>query len=58
MKKIGYFQLLSRTFYGLVESDRVAELDGLPFDSYKANGKRHALSSLITLIPVEPRNFY
>jgi 2-keto-4-pentenoate hydratase/2-oxohepta-3-ene-1,7-dioic acid hydratase in catechol pathway len=56
--KFGRFQLQSRTFFGLVEGDQVAELDGSPFDSYKANGKRHALSALKTLIPCEPRNFY
>ncbi|MEN9784632.1 MAG: hypothetical protein RJA24_1975 [Pseudomonadota bacterium] len=56
--KFGRFLLQSRTFFGLVEGDQVAELDGSPFDSYKANGKRHALSALKTLIPCEPRNFY
>lgn len=44
-------------FLWLRRKRQVAELDGSPFDSYKANGKRHALSSLKTLIPVEPRNF-
>ena len=56
--KFGRFQLQSRVFFGLVEGDQVAELDGSPFDSYKANGKRHALSALKILIPCEPRNFY
>jgi len=56
--KFGRFQLQSRVFFGLVEGDQVAELDGSPFDSYKSNGKRHALSALKTLIPCEPRNFY
>ena len=56
--KFGRFQLQSRIFYGLVEGDQVAELDGSPFEAYKANGKRHALSALKILIPCEPRNFY
>ena len=56
--KFGRFQLQSRTFFGLVEGDQVLELDGSPFDSYKANGGRYALSTLKTLIPCEPRNFY
>ncbi len=30
--KFGRFQLQSRTFFGLVEGDQVAELDGSVFD--------------------------
>lgn len=56
--KFGRFQYQSRTFYGLVEGDRVDELDGSPFNAYKANGQRHALSALKILTPCEPRNFY
>jgi len=56
--KFGRFQYQSRTFFGLVEGDQVAELDGSPFDEYKANGRRHALSALKILTPCEPRNFY
>ena len=48
--KFGRFQLQSRTFFGLVEGDQVLELDGSPFDSYKANGGRYALSALKPLI--------
>ncbi len=56
--KFGRFQQLSRTFFGIVEGDQVAELDGSPFDAYQANGKTHALSALKILTPCEPRNFY
>lgn len=56
--KFGRFRHQSHTFFGIVEGDEVAELDGSPFDSYKANGQRHALSALKVLIPCEPRNFY
>ncbi len=56
--KFGRFQHQSRTFFGLVEGDRVDELDGSPFASWKTNGKTHALSALKTLTPCEPRNFY
>ena len=50
MRTFGRFQLQSRTFFGLVEGDQVVELDGSPFDSYKANGGRYALSALKPLI--------
>ncbi len=56
--KFGRFQHQSRIFFGLVEGDRVDELDGSPFGNWKTNGKTHALSALKTLIPCEPRNFY
>ena len=50
MRPFGRIQLQSRTFFGLVEGDQVSELDGSPFDSYKANGGRYALSALKPLI--------
>ena len=56
--KFGRFQHQSRTFFGLVEGDRVDELDGSPFGNWKTNGKTHALSALKILTPCEPRNFY
>ena len=56
--KFGRFQHQSRSFYGIVEGDRVDELDGSPFATWKTNGKTHALSAAKTLIPCEPRNFY
>jgi len=56
--KFGRFRQQSRTFYGLVEGDQIVELDGSPFTSYKPTTNVHLLSSLKTLIPCEPRNFY
>ncbi len=56
--KFGRFGQQGRIFFGSVEGDQVAELDGTPFDSYRANGKRHALSALQVLLPCVPANFY
>src|SRR5690606_14181879 len=56
--KFGRFQHQDRTFFGLVEDEQVFELDGSPFTSYKPTTNAHLLSSLKTLIPCEPRNFY
>ncbi|MBI2296883.1 MAG: fumarylacetoacetate hydrolase family protein [Betaproteobacteria bacterium] len=56
--KFGRFEQRGRVFYGIVEGDQVSELDGSPFDSYKASGRRHALSSLKVLVPCLPANFY
>lgn len=56
--KFGRFAQGDRVFFGIVEGDQVNELDGSPFDTYKANGKKHALASLKTLVPCNPYNFY
>ena len=56
--KFGRFGHQGRVFFGIVEGDQVSELDGSPFDRYKASGKRHALSSLKVLVPCMPANFY
>ena len=56
--KFGRFQHQSRTFFGIVEGNQVAELDGSPFSSYKITSDLHALSALKILTPCEPRNFY
>ena len=40
------------------EGDQVVELDGSPFDSWKATTKKHALSALKTLVPCVPPVFY
>lgn len=42
--KFGRFQLQSRTFYGLVEGEQVAELESSPFTSHKPTTTLHALS--------------
>lgn len=56
--KFGRFQHQSRIFFGIVEGNQVAELDGSPFGSYKITSNLHALSALKILTPCEPRNFY
>ena len=56
--KFGRFEQQGRTFFGTVEGDQVTELDGSPFDNYRATSKRHALSALKLLLPCQPANFY
>ena len=56
--KYGRFDQEGREFFGRVEGDSVVELKGSPFDSFRVTTKRHALSSLKTLLPCVPGNFY
>jgi 2-keto-4-pentenoate hydratase/2-oxohepta-3-ene-1,7-dioic acid hydratase in catechol pathway len=56
--KFGRFQQQGQTFFGIVDGDQVTELQGSPFDNYKATGQRHALASLKVLTPCQPANFY
>jgi 2-keto-4-pentenoate hydratase/2-oxohepta-3-ene-1,7-dioic acid hydratase in catechol pathway len=56
--KFGRFELQGRVFYGTVEGDQVTELDGPIFDSPKSTSKKHALSTLKTLVPCVPPTFY
>ncbi len=56
--KFGRFEQQGRVFFGSVEGDQVAELEGSIFDNYKATTKKHALSALKTLVPCTPANFY
>ena len=56
--KFGRFEHKGKTFFGIVEGDRVSELEGSPFDSYKATGTCHAVSALKLLVPCLPANFY
>jgi len=56
--KFGRFEHRGRVFFGIVEGGEVSELDGSPFDSYQASGRKHALASLKTLVPCMPCNFY
>jgi 2-keto-4-pentenoate hydratase/2-oxohepta-3-ene-1,7-dioic acid hydratase in catechol pathway len=44
--------------YGLVEGERVSEVEGSPFDGYSATGRTHALSAVKLLVPVVPSTFY
>lgn len=56
--RYGRFEQQGRIFFGRVEGDSVVELEGSPFDSFRATTKRHLLSSLKTLLPCLPQNFY
>ncbi|OGA23462.1 MAG: hypothetical protein A3I02_13110 [Betaproteobacteria bacterium RIFCSPLOWO2_02_FULL_67_26] len=56
--KLGRFEQQGRIFHGAVEGDQVAELEGSIFDRYRATSKKHALSTLKTLVPCVPANFY
>jgi 2-keto-4-pentenoate hydratase/2-oxohepta-3-ene-1,7-dioic acid hydratase in catechol pathway len=56
--KYGRFEQQGRIFFGIVEGDAVQEIDAAPWDNYKQVGRRHALSSLKTLAPCIPANFY
>jgi 2-keto-4-pentenoate hydratase/2-oxohepta-3-ene-1,7-dioic acid hydratase in catechol pathway len=56
--KFGRFEQQGRIFHGAVEGDQVTELEGSIFDSYTATSKKHALSSLKTLIPCVPPTFF
>ena len=56
--KYGRFEQQGRIFFGIVDGDSVQEIDAAPWDSHKQTGRRHALSSLKTLVPCIPSNFY
>jgi 2-keto-4-pentenoate hydratase/2-oxohepta-3-ene-1,7-dioic acid hydratase in catechol pathway len=56
--KFGRFDQHGRVFFGIVEEDRVIELDGSPFEPYRRTNKQHRLSDLKTLVPCMPYNFY
>ena len=56
--KYGRFEHQGKIFYGIVEDDRVAEIDAAPWDAHRRTGATHALSALKTLAPCIPANFY
>jgi 2-keto-4-pentenoate hydratase/2-oxohepta-3-ene-1,7-dioic acid hydratase in catechol pathway len=47
-----------RPFFGIVEGDSVALLDGAPYERHARTGKRVAFSKAKLLAPVVPHNFY
>ena len=55
--KFGRFESQGKTFFGLVEGDQVVELDGSPFDAWKATTKKHALSALARALRLELQGF-
>lgn len=56
--KFGRFEQAGRVFYGAVESDRVVELEGSPFESYRTTSRKHPLGALKILVPCIPSTFY
>jgi 2-keto-4-pentenoate hydratase/2-oxohepta-3-ene-1,7-dioic acid hydratase in catechol pathway len=44
--------------YGLVDGERVSEVEGSPFDGYAPTGRTHALSAVKLLVPVVPSTFF
>jgi 2-keto-4-pentenoate hydratase/2-oxohepta-3-ene-1,7-dioic acid hydratase in catechol pathway len=46
------------TRYGIVEGDRVIDVDGSPFDVYQTTGLSLPLDEIKILIPFVPRNFF
>jgi 2-keto-4-pentenoate hydratase/2-oxohepta-3-ene-1,7-dioic acid hydratase in catechol pathway len=56
--KFGRFEQQGRVFHGIVEGDRVIELEGSFLGKHQATSRKHALASLKTLVPCVPANFY
>ena len=52
------FQRNGTACYGVVESDRVAAIDGSPFGEHRRTGETVALSEVKLLVPVLPPTFY
>jgi 2-keto-4-pentenoate hydratase/2-oxohepta-3-ene-1,7-dioic acid hydratase in catechol pathway len=48
----------TKTSYGIVEGDRVVEVQGTPFGSYKRTSKVRPLDSVKIEVPVVPPTFY
>jgi 2-keto-4-pentenoate hydratase/2-oxohepta-3-ene-1,7-dioic acid hydratase in catechol pathway len=44
--------------YGMVEGERVSEVEGSPFGEYRLSGRTHALGAVKLLVPVVPSTFY
>jgi 2-keto-4-pentenoate hydratase/2-oxohepta-3-ene-1,7-dioic acid hydratase in catechol pathway len=44
--------------YGLVEGERVEEVEGTPFGEYRRAGRGHDLAAVKLLVPVVPSTFY
>jgi 2-keto-4-pentenoate hydratase/2-oxohepta-3-ene-1,7-dioic acid hydratase in catechol pathway len=44
--------------YGQLQDDQVTEVDGMPWAAPRPTGKRHALSAVRLLAPVQPPTFY
>ena len=52
------FSTAGRTAYGIVEGDRIVEVDGDPFGEHDRTSRSHALATVKVEVPVIPRTFY
>ncbi len=52
------FQQGDRISYGIVNDDRVVEVEGSPFDTYTETDRSHSLDQVKLLTPVEILTFY
>jgi 2-keto-4-pentenoate hydratase/2-oxohepta-3-ene-1,7-dioic acid hydratase in catechol pathway len=52
------FSTAGRTAYGILEGERVAEVDGDPFAGYERTARTHPLAAVRIEVPVIPRTFY
>jgi len=52
------FTANSKTAYGIVEGERIAEVAGDPFAGYQRTSRSHALSGVKIEVPVIPGTFY
>jgi 2-keto-4-pentenoate hydratase/2-oxohepta-3-ene-1,7-dioic acid hydratase in catechol pathway len=48
----------ARTRYGILEGDRIAQVEGDPFEGYTTSGRRIALADVSIDVPVVPPTFY
>ena len=52
------FTRADRTAFGILEGDRVVEVQGDPFEGYERTRQSHALGEVKIEVPVIPRTFY
>ncbi|HEV2549341.1 MAG TPA: fumarylacetoacetate hydrolase family protein [Stellaceae bacterium] len=52
------FTANSKTAYGILEGERIAEVAGDPFAGYARTSRSHALAGVKIEVPVIPRTFY
>jgi 2-keto-4-pentenoate hydratase/2-oxohepta-3-ene-1,7-dioic acid hydratase in catechol pathway len=52
------FTAEDRTRYGILEGDRILEVQGSPFDGYEKTSRKHDLAAAKIEVPVIPRTFY
>jgi len=52
------FQAEKKASYGIIEGDRVIQVNGTPFGRYARTPNRYSLSSVKLLVPVIPPTFY